>query len=69
MSDSKKNKVESWADLASSLYDKLTGKNAEITYEFHKMTVQVPDSVGSEAIHTPWVLDGKIIIRTKNLGS
>jgi len=69
MSEIKKSKVENWSDLAASLYDKLTGKNAEITYEFHKMTVQVPDSVGSGAVHTPWVLDGKIVIRTRNVES
>ena len=34
-----------WPDLAISLYDKLTGRHAEITYEFENLEVSVPSSL------------------------
>ena len=38
-----------WPDLAIGLYDRLTGRNAEITYEFSDMHVSVPSGTGSQA--------------------
>lgn len=34
-----------WSDLAIGLYDKLTGRGAEITYEFDQCEGQVPRAV------------------------
>ena len=31
-----------WPDLAIGLYDRLTGRNAEITYEMENLKVAVP---------------------------
>ena len=56
--------VANWPELAISLYEKLTGKNASITYDFKDMKVQVPDRVGHEAIQTPWQIDGTLTIST-----
>ncbi len=61
--------TRNWPDLAIGLYDRLTGINAEITYEFDKMHVQVPSGTGPGAEHAEWVLDGKLKIRTQNLES
>ena len=39
--------TRNWPDLAIGLYDKLTGRNAEITYEFDKfylVNVYTPNS-------------------------
>ncbi|MFW6353774.1 MAG: hypothetical protein ACOC3I_05250 [Verrucomicrobiota bacterium] len=58
----------SWPELAIGLYDKLTGRNAEITYEFRSLEVQVPSGVGDNAKHAPWKLDGQLVIRTRDLG-
>jgi hypothetical protein len=55
--------VETWPDLAIGLYDKLTGRNAEITYDFQDFKVQVPRKVGSTE-KTEWQLDGKLIVST-----
>ena len=52
--------------LASQLYDKLTGKGSVIDYNFDNFTVLVPSKVGSDAIHTKWVIDGSLKISTKN---
>jgi hypothetical protein len=54
-----------WPDLAISLYDRLTGRNAEITYEFDDMEVDVPSKTGEDAEHAHWRLDGSLTIRTR----
>jgi len=66
MSDT--NHTKTWPDLAVGLYDRLTGRNAEITYEFDKLHIKVPSGTGAEAQHAEWVLTGTIKIRTKDLG-
>src|SRR4051812_24847416 len=34
--------TQTWPDLAIGLYDKLTGRGAEITYEFQSLEISVP---------------------------
>ncbi len=58
-----------WPDLAIGLYDRLTGRNAEITYDFDNMHVKIPSGTGENAEHAEWVLSGTIKIRTKDLNS
>lgn len=58
-----------WPDFAISLYDRLTGRNAEITYEFDDMHVKIPSGTGVAAEHADWVLTGTMKIRTRDLGS
>lgn len=53
-----------WPDLAIGLYDRLTGRHAEITYEFQEMRVDVPSGTGPQAEHAKWVLNGTMTIRT-----
>jgi len=55
-----------WPDLAIGLYDRLTGRNAEIAYDFESMHVKIPSGTGSEAEHAEWVLDGTVKIRTQD---
>lgn len=57
-----------WPDLAAGLYDKLTGRGAEITYEFENFGVQVPSTSGPDTDHTPWVVNGSVRIRTRDQG-
>jgi len=58
-----KSDTQTWPDLAIGLYDKLTGRNAKITYQFEDMQVNVPSSVGSKE-SAEWKLNGKVIIST-----
>jgi hypothetical protein len=58
-----------WPDLAIGLYDRLTGRNAEITYEMENMRVRVPSGTGADAEHADWVLDGRLRITTRDLRS
>jgi hypothetical protein len=63
---SKTDNTTNWPDLAIGLYDRLTGRNAEISYEFDDLHVKVPSGTGSQATHAEWVLSGVIKIRTRN---
>ncbi len=53
-----------WPELAVGLYDKLTGRKAEIVYEFEDMEVAVPSKVGEDADHAHWHIDGTVSITT-----
>lgn len=55
-----------WPDLAIGLYDRLTGRGAEIIYEFQNMEVSVPSSASSNAQHAMWRLNGVMKIRTRD---
>ena len=60
------NHTNDWSELAISLYDKLTGRNAEITYEADNMEVQVPSGVGEGASHALWKINGSLTIRARD---
>ncbi len=61
--------TKNWPDLAVGLYDRLTGSNAEIQYDFDKMHVQVPSGTGSGAEHAEWILNGTIRVSTQKKSS
>lgn len=58
------NHTKNWPDLAIGLYDRLTGNNAEISYGFEDLHVQVPSGTGANAEHAEWVLNGTVKIST-----
>lgn len=53
-----------WPDLAIGLYDRLTGRKAEIVYEFADLHLQIPAGTGAQAERAEWVLNGIVKIRT-----
>lgn len=55
-----------WPELAIGLYDRLTGRGAEITYDFDQFNVMVPSGTGEGAQHAKWVLSGKLKITTSD---
>jgi len=57
--------TKTWPDLAIGLYDRLTGRDAEIRYDFEDMTVHVPSKVGEDADTAQWRLDGTVVITTR----
>lgn len=59
------NETQTWSDLAIGLYDKLTGRNAKINYNFEDFTVGVPKKPGSEQ-RAEWTIDGKLSSTTEN---
>ena len=60
------NQTRDWSELAISLYDKLTGRNAEISYEADNMEVWVPSGIGDDASHARWKLNGTLKIRARD---
>ncbi|MAI72816.1 MAG: hypothetical protein CMM01_18170 [Rhodopirellula sp.] len=68
MSDTKS--TNTWPELAIGLYDSLTGRNAEITYDFENMEVSVPAKTGGENVgHAHWKLNGVLKIRTRDVAN
>ena len=60
--------TKNWPDLAMGLYDRLTGSNAEIAYEFVDMHVKIPSGTGSTVEHAEWIFTGTLKVSTKNIG-
>lgn len=57
-----------WADLISTLFDRLTGKEAVITYEFDNLIVDIPKAAGpggKELGSAKWTINGKLIIKAE----
>ena len=57
--------AQTWPELAIALYDRLTGRGAEITYEFEDMEIDVPSKVGENPEYAHWRVDGSLTIGTK----
>ncbi|MFC6862225.1 hypothetical protein ACFQGE_01975 [Halomicroarcula sp. GCM10025817] len=57
--------TQTWPELAISLYDRLTGRNAEITYEFEDMEVDVPSKTGDDPEYAHWRVDGTLTVKTR----
>jgi hypothetical protein len=57
--------THSWPDLAIGLYERLTGQQAEITYEFDNMSVEIPSGTEDSARGATWRLNGMLKIRTR----
>ena len=66
MADDKRPQGETtnWPELAIGLYDKLTGRGAEITYDFEDFQVDVPSGTSDEQQAARWRLNGVIRVRT-----
>ncbi len=54
-----------WPDLAIGLYDRLTGRGAEIEYTFEGMEVEVPSGTGDDVEHATWRMDGTVRVTTR----
>ena len=64
MSNSQETK--NWPDLAIGLYDRLTGRDAEIAYHFNDFELHVPSSTADDAEHARWKMSGELKITTSN---
>lgn len=61
--------TKTWPELAISLYDKLTGRGAEISYNFEDFELYVPSSASEDAVHAKWKMNGTLRITTSDKGS
>ena len=60
--------IRNWPDLAIGLYDRLTARGAEITYEMDDLALTIPSSVDSKPSdrNATWRLNGSLRIRTRD---
>ena len=58
--------TKTWPDLAIGLYDRLTGRGAEICYEFENFELLIPSSASPDAAHAKWRMSGVLKIRTRD---
>lgn len=65
-SDEQISDTTNWPDLAIGLYDRLTGRGAEITYRFDDMRVEVPSGTGDDVEHAEWRVDGTVTVTTRD---
>lgn len=56
------NQTDTWPDLLIGLYYNLTGRRAEIAYEFANMHIKIPSGTVTTAEHAEWVLNGTMKI-------
>lgn len=61
-----KTKEASWPDFAVGLYDKLSGRGSQITYEFDDLNVFIPAKLGDDSDHFHWKMNGTIRISSEN---
>jgi len=60
--------TSNWVDLISALFDRLTGKEAIITYEFDNLIIDIPRASGpggKELGSAKWTINGKLIIKAE----
>ena len=60
--------TKNWPDLAIGLYDKLTGRDAEISYSFDNFELFIPSSASNDASHARWKMNGTVRVSTRNGG-
>jgi hypothetical protein len=58
----------SWPDFAIALYERLTGRGAAISYEFHDFELEVPRSTEANAPRATWKMNGRIRVTTEEPG-
>lgn len=58
--------THNWPELAIALYDKLTGRGAEIIYTFEDLEVHVPAGTSAEAAQALWKLNGTVRVQTRD---
>lgn len=60
--------TSNWVDLISALFDRLTGKEAIVTYEFDNLIIDIPRASGpggKELGSAKWTINGKLIIKAE----
>jgi hypothetical protein len=56
------------AEIVGQIIDKLVGKNMSMTYDFQKLTIDIPKAEGPSGKHigsVQWAINGRIIITSE----
>ena len=57
-----------WTEIIEQLIDRLIGKNMSMTYDFQRLTIDIPKAEGPGGEHigsVQWTVNGKIIITSE----
>ena len=54
-----------WPDVAVILFDLLSGRKAEVTWEFERMEIHVPITTGSNTEYAIWKVNGVLKVRAR----
>ncbi|HEY7573513.1 MAG TPA: hypothetical protein VH796_19300 [Nitrososphaeraceae archaeon] len=67
---SKQQKMDTqWPDFIGQLFDRLTGKEAIITYSFRSLEVEIPRAAGpggQSLGSAKWVFNGDLVIKAQS---
>jgi hypothetical protein len=58
-----------WPDMVGQLFDRLTGKEAVITYSFRSLEVEIPRAAGpggQSLGSAKWVFNGDLVIKAQS---
>ena len=58
-----------WPDMVGQLFDRLTGKEAVITYSFRSLEVEIPRAAGPSGQSlgsAKWVFNGDLVIKAQS---
>jgi len=58
--------VIDWSDLGREMWSFLTGRQAEINYQFDDLTVEIPRDTGPDAPRAVWKVDGTVRVTTSD---
>lgn len=58
--------TQNWPELFVGLYDRLTGSNAEISYSFDGLEIEIPSGVGTNSPRATWKFNGTMRITTRD---
>lgn len=64
-SDSVRESSRQWAEIIGQLFDRLTGKEASVTYTFDNLVIDIPKAQGpggQELGGAKWTINGKVAI-------
>jgi hypothetical protein len=63
--DNSKESSSQWTELMVELFDRLTGKGAEIAYNFQNLEIDIPKAVGPQGQQlgsAKWTINGRLVI-------
>jgi hypothetical protein len=63
--DKSKESSSQWTELMVELFDRLTGKGAEIAYNFQNLEIDIPKAVGPQGQQlgsAKWTINGRLVI-------
>jgi hypothetical protein len=69
MNEKSSQQAAQWANLLTDLFDRLTGKGTEVTYNFQDLEIDIPRAAGpkgSEIGSAKWVINGRLAITAQS---